>query len=157
MEKQEIENGKEKPSLAATVAAIGATVLGFLRFGERRGQQPAEFDYIAAAALVTSQRVGLEQPTDALARYGLGIALAAQGKLEPSVTQFRSAIRIKPDFPDAHNDLGEALRKQGKLEEAIVEFRTAIRLKLDIADAHNNLGVALDDQGKQEETVAEFR
>ena len=82
---------------------------------------------------------------------------ADQGKLEEAIAEFRTAIRLKPDFAEAHYNLGIALAGQGKLEEAIAEYRAAIRLKPDDAEAHNNLGVALDGQGKLEEAIAEYR
>ena len=68
-----------------------------------------------------------------------------------------TAIRIKPDYAEAHINLGIALQAQGKPEEAIAAYRAAIRLKPDFAEAHNNLGLALTDQGKLEEAIAEFR
>ena len=80
-----------------------------------------------------------------------------QGKLEEAIAAYRTAIRLKPDYAEAHYNLGIALHDQGKLEEAIAEYRTAIRLKPDYANAHYNLGLALHDQGKLEEAIAEYR
>ena len=85
------------------------------------------------------------------------MALERQGKLEEAIAEYRTAIRIQPDFALAHNNLGSALDRKGKRDEAIAEHRTAIRLQPDFALAHNNLGSALDRQGKREEAIAEYR
>ena len=45
---------------------------------------------------------------------------------------YREAIRLKPDYAEAHNNLGIALMAQGKHDEAIVAYREAIRLKPDL-------------------------
>ncbi len=70
-----------------------------------------------------------------------------QGKLDEAIAEFRAAIRLKPDYAEAHINLGIALQDQGKLEEAIAEYRAAIRLKPDYAEAHYNLGLALKPRG----------
>ncbi len=75
--------------------------------------------------------------------HNLGIALAGQGKVDEAVAAFREAIRLKPDYAEAHNNLGIALAGQGKVDEAVAEHREAIRLKPDYALAHTNLGIAL--------------
>jgi tetratricopeptide (TPR) repeat protein len=80
-----------------------------------------------------------------------------QGKRERAVAEFRTAIRLKPDYPEAHHNLGNALKDEGKLGEAILEWREAIRLKPDFALPHCGLGSALLSQGKRDEAVAEFR
>ena len=90
-------------------------------------------------------------------RVRLDNALMDQGSLEQALAGYRMAIRLKPDYAEAHYNLGIALAAQGKLEEAVAEFRAAIRLKPDYAEAHYNLGNALLDQGKLEEAIAEFR
>src|SRR5262249_44251226 len=69
----------------------------------------------------------------------------------------REAIRLKPDYAEAHNNLGVALGGQGKLKEAEAACREAIRLKPDHAMAHTNLGVALRGQGKFEEALKSLR
>ena len=65
---------------------------------------------------------------------------SSQGKLDEAIAAYREAIRLKPDYAEAHSNLGIALAGQGKLDEAIAEYREAIRLKPDYAAAHNNLG-----------------
>ena len=48
-----------------------------------------------------------------------------QGKLEEAIAEYRAAIRLKPDFAEAHCNLGNALTDQGKLDEAVAEYRAA--------------------------------
>ena len=63
-----------------------------------------------------------------------------QGKLEEAEDSYREALRLKPDYAEAHNNLGNVLWDQGKLEEAEASYREALRLKPDYAEAHTNLG-----------------
>jgi Flp pilus assembly protein TadD len=83
--------------------------------------------------------------------------LAEQGKLPEAIAEYREALQLKPDYPEAHNNLGNALAGQGNLEAAIAEYREALQLKPDYPEAHNNLGAALARQGKLEEAIAEYR
>ena len=59
------------------------------------------------------------------------MALRNQGKLDEAIAEYREAMRLKPDYPEAHNNLGVTLKDQGKLDEAIAEYREALRLKPD--------------------------
>src|SRR6185295_2999200 len=56
---------------------------------------------------------------------------------------FREAIRLRPDFVEAHNNLGLVLIQAGDDSGGIAAFREAVRLQKDYADAHVNLGAAL--------------
>ena len=87
----------------------------------------------------------------------LGLALDNQGKRDEAIAEYREAVRLKPEYAEAHNNFGVTLRAQGKQDEATAEYRLAIRLKPDNAEAHNNLGVSLNDQGKLDEAIAEYR
>ncbi|MEE8540446.1 MAG: tetratricopeptide repeat protein, partial [Desulfobacterales bacterium] len=49
------------------------------------------------------------------------------------------ALRIKPDFEEAHYNLGNALFRKGNIEGAIAHFRKALRINPDYIDAKNNL------------------
>ena len=60
-----------------------------------------------------------------------------------AIASYREAIRLKPDYAEAHNNLGTALRDKGQLDDAIASHSQAIRLKPDYAEAYGDLGTAL--------------
>src|SRR5713101_8953498 len=55
--------------------------------------------------------------------------------LEPA---FREAIRIRPDYAEAHSNLASVLASAGRFDEARYNFELAIRLKPDFAAARFN-------------------
>ena len=55
------------------------------------------------------------------------------------MASFHTAVRLKPDYAEAHNNLGNALTALGRVEEAAASFQEAVRLRPDYAEAHNNL------------------
>ncbi len=61
------------------------------------------------------------------------------GKREEAIEHYQQALRIKPDFAEAHVDLGMALAQTGKIEEAIAHFEQALELRPDYAPAKNAL------------------
>ncbi|PYR96224.1 MAG: serine/threonine protein kinase, partial [Acidobacteria bacterium] len=67
-------------------------------------------------------------------------ALALQGKLDEAIAEHREALRINPQYAEAHNYLGNALLEQGNVDEAIAEHREALRINPQYAEAHNYLG-----------------
>ena len=70
----------------------------------------------------------------------LGRAGAASGDVGSA---FREAIRLRPDYAEAHNNLGLVLIQAGDDPNGIAALREAVRLAPDYADAHANLGAAL--------------
>ena len=56
---------------------------------------------------------------------------------------FREAIRLRPDFAEAHNHLGLVLMQGGDDAAGIAALREAVRLAPDYAEARTNLGAAL--------------
>jgi tetratricopeptide (TPR) repeat protein len=93
---------------------------------------------------------------NALAQANLGVALAAQGKLDQAVAHYTEALRIKPDFAEVHYNLGAALAAQGKLDQAVAQYLETLRLKPNFAEAHNNLGEALAAEGKLDQAMAQY-
>ena len=53
------------------------------------------------------------------------------------------AIKIKPDYADAHNNLGNALVHAKMTEEAIDYYKEAIRIRPGFAAAQKNLEMVL--------------
>ncbi len=84
-----------------------------------------------------------KNPACWMAENNLGVYLM-DGALGESIAHLRKAVRLRPDYSDAHNNLGNALSKiPGRSTEAISEFEEALRLEPGMAQAHANLGVAL--------------
>jgi tetratricopeptide (TPR) repeat protein len=69
----------------------------------------------------------------------------------------RVAIRLAPNYADAHAFLGMALESTGHLDEAIVSYRTLVRLRASWADPYPVLAAALRKKGQFAESLAELR
>ena len=57
------------------------------------------------------------------------------------IREYQAALRINPDYAEAHYNLGVVYTRQGRIDEAIRELQAALRINPDFADAHYNLGV----------------
>jgi len=67
------------------------------------------------------------------------------------------ALRLFPDYPEAHNNLGCLLQRAGQVEEAIRHHREAVRLMPDFPLGHHNLGAALERAGRVAEAIGHYR
>src|SRR5437867_2729468 len=103
-----------------------------------------------------SHAAGID-PRSPVGQYSWGLALAQEGKLTEAIEHYTTALRIKPDYADAHINLGIALAQQGKLAEASEHYQQALHLKPDSAEAHTNWGLALAQQGKLAEAIDHYR
>jgi tetratricopeptide (TPR) repeat protein len=52
---------------------------------------------------------------------------------------WEQALRIKPDYADAHYNFGVALERAGRVQEAISHYKQAVRIKPDLVEAQNAL------------------
>ena len=62
-----------------------------------------------------------------------------QGRLQEAIGHYEQALRIKPDYAEAHYNLGVALEQAGRVQEAIGHYEQALRIKPDFAEAQNKL------------------
>jgi tetratricopeptide (TPR) repeat protein len=98
----------------------------------------------------------LESEPEPYLLSNLGLALANQGRIEEAMARYSEALRIVPDYPEAHNSLGAALARQGRIDEAVAQYSEALRIKPNFPEAHNNLGAALAGQGRLDQAMAQY-
>jgi tetratricopeptide (TPR) repeat protein len=89
--------------------------------------------------------------------FYLGVAYSDSDMWREAMESFKQAIRIKPDYAEAHNNLGISYDNLGMYKEAIEAYKQAIRIKPDDAEAHNNLGVSYDKLGMYKEAIEAFK
>ncbi|TMA79707.1 MAG: hypothetical protein E6J72_10410 [Deltaproteobacteria bacterium] len=80
-----------------------------------------------------------------VAHNNLGLALVSGGDASAraeAAWHFAEALRLRPAYPEAHNNLGGVLLMQGRRTEAIEQFTAALRAKPDFAAAQKNLRLA---------------
>jgi len=69
----------------------------------------------------------------------LGNALVLTGRTSEAIDQYKQALRINPNYADAHGNLGAALGQMGRISEAIEQVKAALRINPYYIDARNNL------------------
>ncbi len=105
----------------------------------------------AGNVAVSGRPAGLS-PDEPARQYNVrGIALAQERRFNDAVASFREAIRLRPDYTDAHNNLGNVLYLLGNLDEAIPCYEAALQFTPDHAGACSNLGEVLRQKGRLED------
>lgn len=134
------------PSRRRAVAA-GACVVIIVLAGLTRRQlaywRDSETLYLRILAL---------DPGQTVARNNLGLVLAAKGRTEEALEQYRLALRLRPCYASAHNNLGAALLQSGRLDEAEAHFRRALACDPSCVTAARNRDIILrlrDGEGRR--------
>jgi tetratricopeptide (TPR) repeat protein len=92
-----------------------------------------------------------------LAHYGLGVALAEDGKTKQAIEHYKAALSLKPDFTDVRFNLAKALAEQGKIRQAIPHYNEVLKSKPGDPDVYNSLGLALAEHGDLAQAVRVYR
>ena len=74
-----------------------------------------------------------------------------------AVEAYRSALAIRPQMAEAHNNLGIVLRAMGQREQASAEFATAVQINPNYVDALSNHAVAQREDGNVDASIAACR
>jgi Ca-activated chloride channel family protein len=85
-----------------------------------------------------------------------GLELYKSGKFEEAVQAFKQAIKLKPDYDEAHLNLGDAYAQQQQYSKAIEEYKQALRYKPDLLMAYNNMGTAHYRLGEHKRAIAAY-
>jgi len=130
------------------VAALLLT-LGTLTWRQSRMYRSAEILY----------RTTLERnPACWMAWNNLGYLQFADRSLNAeAIANFRQALRLRPDYAEAHGNLGLALTQAGRSAEAVPHLQESLRLKPGLYQVQNNLGIALASSGRAAEALNAFK
>ena len=92
-----------------------------------------------------------------IAHNNLAAYYLTQMRNEEAWGQVIQALRIKPNYAEAHVNLATILRRLGKADESEKEYRVALSLQPDNVEAHSGYGALLLGQGRANEALREFR
>jgi Flp pilus assembly protein TadD len=67
-----------------------------------------------------------------------------QGNIVEAAEEYRTTLKLRPDYPFAHTNLGLALQESGQIEDAIVQFKEGLRLVPGDYKASDNLLILLN-------------
>ena len=95
-------------------------------------------------------------PKKARSRNNLAFALERKGRLEEAISHYYEALRINPDFWEAHYNLARTLVRQERVEEGISHYHEALRINPEFAETHYSLGGALMGQERFEEAMSHY-
>jgi tetratricopeptide (TPR) repeat protein len=79
------------------------------------------------------------------------------GRYPEAIDAFLQALRIKPDYAEAHFNMGLVFEKSGRHQEAITALKQALRIKPYYAQAHFNLGVVYEGLTHHQEAIAAYK
>ena len=83
----------------------------------------------------------------------LANTLSSARRYEEAIDHATNAIRLRPDFPNAHLTLGNIYRLQGNNALAIFHYKKAIGLDPRNAITHQSLGSTFTDTGQFAEAI----
>jgi len=107
--------------LLVAVTAFGSSALS----AAQKSKPPSQVEAIYAQGMQALQRGDLPAaetafnkvlrlaPSSPEAHNSLGWVLQAEEKIEPAIREFQAAIKLKPDFPQAHINLANAFLRSG--------------------------------------------
>ena len=82
--------------------------------------------------------------------------LQERGRLADAASCFRQAVRLRPEYAEAHNELGVVLQMLDKPDESATCFREALRQSPDSPDTHYRQGLVLESLGELSAAEASF-
>ncbi|MEN6406279.1 MAG: tetratricopeptide repeat protein [Thermoguttaceae bacterium] len=92
-----------------------------------------------------------------IAHHHLGLALLDENRNDEAAAEFRSMVKLKPDFDGAHRLLGVALARDGHFQEAVACFQEALRLRPDAIETYDALAWSLACLGRKADAVEAAR
>lgn len=130
-----------KPFIYVTVLLAFISLMSFTYSGTYHDRT----SYFKKAAFSSRDR--------SLVRYNLGKAYHAAHDFESAKHEYRRAIELNPNRPDAYVDLGEIYFQEGKPEQSIDMNNKALKMNSRHALALTNLGAVYYKQNRMNEAI----
>ena len=106
--------------------------------------------------LTQGEALSDEYPTAVEILNILGAVNAGLERRDQAIDCYTRALRIDPEYAEAHNNLGIVFKDLGKFAEAIDSYKKALQVNPGYAEAHNNLGNAFKELGKFDEAISSY-
>ncbi len=102
--------------------------------------------------------IGID-PNFALAHHELGLVFMAMNNRWRAAGEFRKAVQLDANLPEAYKRLGDLFFTSPRrlYAQAIEAYKKAVELYPEYADAYVGLGEVMGAQGKHEEAVAAYQ
>jgi tetratricopeptide (TPR) repeat protein len=120
-------------SIARSLDVLLILLLGVLTWRQARLYTDAETIY---------RETLRRNPACWLCANNLGV-LRPPDREDEALALFQQAIRLNPQYAEAHNNIGAIRHQRGELRAAIAEYRLALASEPDYPAAERNLGLAL--------------
>ncbi|HEX8280388.1 MAG TPA: tetratricopeptide repeat protein, partial [Chthoniobacterales bacterium] len=95
-------------------------------------------------------------PGSWMAQNNLAVQLLSRDRYNEAIDRFEEALRLEPNYAEAHYNLGNAFFRTGQLERARTHYERALQINPRIAVAHTNLGILLSDNGDEANAIKHF-
>jgi tetratricopeptide (TPR) repeat protein len=92
--------------------------------------------------LVVSLLPTLAQTAEITAQFNRAIELQRAGQLAEAATEYRTILKLKPDYAEVYANLGAVLARLGQYEESVKSYETALQLAPHFTPIWLNLGIA---------------
>ncbi len=126
------------------------------------------FGAVLASSILTRHQIGYWRDGETLfshaikvtrdnymAHYFMGNVLAKEGKLEQAISEYRTALTIRPNV-DFGIRFAKFLEDHGRPDEALAEYAKASSADPEFAEAHFEFATALSRQGRMAEAVEQY-
>ena len=118
----------------AALAVTGLVLLAFAIGAWRQVRYWKDSQTLFEHTLAVTER-------NAIMRNNLGVVLAGAKDAAGAMNQYQQALRINPEYAEAHANLGHELLRAGQFDAAKLQLQEAIRLKPNFAIALADLGL----------------
>lgn len=112
--------------------------------------------FAALSIVLLSFNLYAQKPT-AKTFYDIGMENSKNAEYSEAIDAFEHAIKLKPDYAEAHFGLGNVYYSLHRYTEAIDEYKNAVEAKPEYFDAHVTLGVVSSMLSRYDEAIDAFK